>query len=300
MAQQLIVFYSRRREPEFVQGVMADLRASDFHQVGTEQELEWMFKGKNVTFLVLGRDLTLSEREKALFLALKLGIRIGIIPGLYEALLTGAKPISIGEKSVIVFPSLLPKKRNWRRFFGRVLAVGSVVILLPLLVLISLLIRLDSRGPVFFTQERVGQMGKTFKLWKFRTMRDGAEDQTGPILCRKNDERVTRVGKFLRRTHLDELPQLWNIVRGEMNWVGPRPERPVFVRKFEQSLPSYPLRHLILPGLTGEAQVHSDYDTSPEAKLTYDLQHLQSQGVLRRAKVLLATIPALFHRKGRS
>lgn len=300
MGQRLIVLYSRRREPEFIQGVMADFRASDFHQIGTEQELEWILKGKTVNFLVLGRDLSLTEREKALFLALNHGIQIGIIPGLYESLLAGAKPTPIGELPVIVFPSLISKKWNFRRFWERIFAAVSVTLLLPIFVVIALFIRLDSRGPIFYGQERVGQRGKTFKLWKFRTMIHGAEDQTGPVLCRENDERVTRAGFILRRTHLDELPQLWNIVRGEMNWVGPRPERPVFVRKFEQSIPSYTLRHLVSPGLTGEAQVHADYDASPEAKLTYDLQHLQRQGMLGDAKVLLATIPALFHRKGRS
>ncbi|MDA8228849.1 MAG: sugar transferase [Desulfitobacterium hafniense] len=299
MGNRLIVLYSRRREIDVVAGVIRDFKDSNFHQVKTEKELEWILKGKTVSFLILGRDLSLNERERALFLGLQNGVEIGIMPGLYESLLAGAKPTQIGEISVVLFPSLSGNKFNWQRCLNRILALFSVTITSPLFFIIALLIRLDSKGSVFYGQERVGRNGRTFTLWKFRTMVHNAETETGPTFCQANDSRVTRIGKVLRTTHLDELPQLINIFRGDMSWVGPRPERPVFVRKFEQSVPDYSLRHLVDPGLTGEAQINVGYDAKPEAKLTYDLQHLHRHGFWEDAKTILATIPSLLGRKGR-
>lgn len=300
MGQRLIVLFSRRQEPDFVQGVMQDYRASDFILVGRFSELELILKGKPVVFLVLGRDLNLEEREKALFLGLKIGVQTGIIPGFYESLLTGAHTVPVGETPIVVFPALTPQGKSVRRFLRRGVAGLALILLSPLLTLISMLIRIDSRGPIFYGQERVGQYGRTFMLWKFRTMVDRAEDATGPVFCQENDPRVTSLGRLLRKTHLDELPQLYNIWKGEMAWVGPRPERPAFVRKFEQSVDNYSLRHLVPPGITGEAQVNVQYDAEPDAKLTYDLKHLRRQGLIEDARTLLATIPAILGRKGKS
>lgn len=300
MGQRLIVLYSRRQEPDFVQGVMQDYRASDFSRVGRFSELERILKTKPVVFLVLGRDLTLEEREKALYLGLKTGVQTGIIPGFYESLLTGARAVPVGETPVVIFPALTPQGKRVRRLFRRMGAGLALILLSPLFLLIALLIRLDSRGPVFYGQERVGQYGRTFMLWKFRTMIDRAEEATGPVFCQENDPRVTSLGRILRKTHLDELPQIYNIWKGDMAWVGPRPERPAFVRKFEQSVDHYALRHLVPPGITGEAQVNIEYDAKPDAKLTYDLQHLRSQGFIEDAKTIMATIPAIFGRKGKS
>jgi len=146
------------------------------------------------------------------------------------------------------------------------LACLALLILIPFLPFIALAIWLDSGPPVFYRQERVGINGKRFRILKLRTMLD--------------DEQVTRVGRFLRRTHLDELPQLWNIVKGEMSLVGPRPERPEYVERFEKEIPNYPLRHTVKPGLAGWAIVQRGYETSAEdalIKLPYDLYYVDHQ-----------------------
>jgi lipopolysaccharide/colanic/teichoic acid biosynthesis glycosyltransferase len=300
MGQRFVILFSRRQEPDFVQGVMRDFRASNFLQVARFPELELLLKSKTVIFIVLGRDLTLEEREKALFLGLNMGIKIGIIPGFYESMLAGAEPVPVGDIPVVIFPSLIQRRKSVKRLISQGVAGLALILLSPLFALISMSVLLSSRGPIFYGQERVGQYGRTFVLWKFRTMIDRAEDSTGPIFCQENDPRVTRIGRILRKTHLDELPQLFNIFKGEMAWIGPRPERPIFVRKFEQSVDKYALRHLVPPGITGEAQVNIQYDAEPDAKLTYDLQHLRRQGFIDDARTLLATIPAILGRKGKS
>lgn len=296
----MIVFFSRRREQELVQGILRDFQASHLVQLSRLSDVEGTLKTKPVVFLVIGRDLTFEERERAVLLGLNYGIQTGILPGLYESLLAGAKPVPIGDIPVVVFPAFTPQGKGGRKFLRRTLAGLSLLLIAPLLAGIALGIKIDSPGSVLYGQKRVGQFGQTFTLWKFRTMLPQAEDLTGPVFCQKDDSRVTCLGHFLRKSHLDELPQLYNILRGDMAWVGPRPERPVFVRSFEENIAHYPLRHLVPPGMTGEAQIHLNYEAKPEDKLPYDLQHLRRQGLMDDAKTLLATIPVILGRKGRS
>jgi exopolysaccharide biosynthesis polyprenyl glycosylphosphotransferase len=163
---------------------------------------------------------------------------------------------------------------------------------LPLGLLIALLIRLDSRGPAIYRQARVGRHGRLFNIYKFRTMRVDAE-QSGARWADKNDGRVTRVGRLLRRSRLDELPQLWNILRGDMSLVGPRPERPEFVQKLSEIIPHYRQRHLIKPGLTGWAQIRYGYGASVEdahRKLCYDLYYLKHRSIDLDTAILIRTV----------
>ncbi|WP_206810706.1 sugar transferase [Paradesulfitobacterium ferrireducens] len=275
--------------------LLKDPRILDDHGILGDQAVEC--KGWHLSLLVLGADLSLEQREKALLLALKRQIRTAVVPGVYESLL--AAPVPLGDIPLIFFPIPGTERRNRWFWLQRAAAFLLLILASPLLLLVTLAIRLDSQGPVIYKQERVGYRGKPFVLWKFRTMVVDAEAESGPVFCREQDSRITRVGRFLRHTHLDELPQLVNIVRGEMNWVGPRPERPDFVIKFIKKFPGYELRHLIPPGLTGEAQIQAGYDASPEAKLSFDLQHLRRQGLWEETRVLLATIPSIILRKGR-
>jgi lipopolysaccharide/colanic/teichoic acid biosynthesis glycosyltransferase len=176
--------------------------------------------------------------------------------------------------------------------------IGSLLILglaLPVMLIVSLLIKLTSRGPVLYKQERVGQGGRIFTLYKFRTMIDGAERRIGPVWAAKDDERVTSVGRVLRRTRLDELPQVYNILRGDMSLVGPRPERPFFVAR-HAALQG--VRLSVKPGLTGLAQVRSFYDLKPAHKMRYDHLYIQNRSLLLNIYILLQTIPVLFARKG--
>jgi exopolysaccharide biosynthesis polyprenyl glycosylphosphotransferase len=180
---------------------------------------------------------------------------------------------------------------------------GSLLLLahtLPLLLLVACLIKLDSRGPVLYRQDRVGLHGRVFTLLKFRTMRIDAEAD-GPRWATERDPRVTRFGAFLRASRIDELPQLINVLRGEMSLVGPRPERPYFVRQLVRIIPQYHERTLVLPGLTGWAQVNHRYGASVEdaqAKLAYDLCYLRNQSLLLDLHILAATVRVVLFRIG--
>lgn len=176
--------------------------------------------------------------------------------------------------------------------------VGALFILvctLPFMAIAAVAIKLTSRGPVLYRQERVGKGGKLFSLYKFRTMVDDAEKHVGPVLASKNDDRVTPVGRILRRTRLDELPQLYNILRGDMSLVGPRPERPFFVQR-HKALQG--VRLVVKPGLTGLAQVRSFYDLKPAHKVKYDYIYIQNRSLLLNIYILLQTVPVLFAKKG--
>lgn len=180
-----------------------------------------------------------------------------------------------------------------KRAIDLILAILLLVPTAPLMLIALLLVKLSSRGPAIYTQTRVGLGGREFVIYKVRTMRYNCEKATGPRWAEKRDSRVTRVGSFLRRTHLDELPQLFNVLRGDMTLVGPRPERPEFVSKLEQAIPCYRDRLSIRPGVTGLAQVllPPDVDVqSVRTKLTYDLFYLRHVGFWFDLKIIGCTL----------
>ncbi len=167
----------------------------------------------------------------------------------------------------------------------------GLILVAPLFFIIALLVKLSSRGPVFYSQERCGLDGRSFRMWKFRSMRTDAEGETGAVWAKKDDNRRTRIGTFLRATSLDELPQLWNVVRGEMSLVGPRPERPVFVEKFRDEVPHYMLRHKVKAGITGWAQVNGwRGDTSLEQRIECDLFYIRNWSYALDLKILWMTL----------
>jgi lipopolysaccharide/colanic/teichoic acid biosynthesis glycosyltransferase len=198
------------------------------------------------------------------------------------------------------FPGLVGAKTSAvSEFLIRVLdVVGSTLIVacaLPIMMLTAALIKATSKGPIFYRQERVGKKGRMFTLYKFRTMIQDAEKHLGPVLAARDDERVTPVGRILRRMRLDELPQLFNILRGDMSLVGPRPERPFFVER-HKALQG--IRLSVKPGLTGLAQVRSFYDLKPAHKVKYDYLYIQKRSFLLNVYILLQTIPVVFSKKG--
>ncbi len=179
--------------------------------------------------------------------------------------------------------------------------IAAVILLLPglpLMVVFSLLIKITSPGPVFFSQERVGRGRKIFKVHKFRTMIEDAEAQTGPVLATADDRRITPLGRFMRRYRVDELPQLFNVLGGSMSFVGPRPERLFFVEQFAQEIPGYAERFKVKPGLTGLAQVSGSYATTPENKLKYDLIYIYHQSFFLDLKVIFSTIKVVLTASG--
>lgn len=178
-----------------------------------------------------------------------------------------------------------------KRITDLLLSGIALILLVPVFFLISLLIKLSSKGPIFYGQERMGLDGKTFKMWKFRSMRVDAETQTGPVWAKKDDDRKTALGQILRSTSLDELPQLWNVFRGEMSLVGPRPERPVFVEEFQKEIPHYMLRHKVKSGITGWAQVNGwRGDTSLDRRIEFDLFYIRNWSYSLDWKILMMTL----------
>jgi lipopolysaccharide/colanic/teichoic acid biosynthesis glycosyltransferase len=184
-----------------------------------------------------------------------------------------------------------------KRLFDIILAGVGLVISSPFWLLFSLLVKLEDRGPVFYGQERVGRNGVSFRVLKFRSMIVNAERQTGPVWAAANDPRVTRVGRVLRATAMDELPQLWNIFKGDMSFVGPRAERPELVRGFADSIPHYEERFLVRPGLTGIAQVHGQYDTPAGHKLKYDRLYIKNASLLLDLKLIALSFLITFSGK---
>jgi len=190
---------------------------------------------------------------------------------------------------------------GWRRALKRSTDVGLGLIMslaaAPLMLCVAAAVKLTSRGPAFFTQERMGQDGKHFYLVKFRTMHADAE-KGGPVWARNHDPRCTRIGAFLRRTSIDELPQLWNVLKGEMSLVGPRPERPCFVEEFRAEYPKYMLRHSVKSGMTGWAQVNGwRGNTSVQKRLSHDLEYIQNWSTPFDLKILWRTIRGGFLNK---
>lgn len=187
---------------------------------------------------------------------------------------------------------LIPK-----RIFDVVVSIILLIVLLLPMAIVALLIRLESPGPVIYTQERLGRNGKPFKMYKFRSMRNDAE-KNGPQWAKVGDPRCTKVGKVIRVWHIDELPQLWNVVLGQMTIVGPRPEREFFYREFEKELPNFRQRMLVEQGLTCIAQVNGCYDLTPEGRLAFDMEYIQKQSLWTDFKCIMKTFVVLFNHKG--
>jgi len=186
-------------------------------------------------------------------------------------------------------------RRGFREIKRALDILGAAILLVvlgPVVLFFAVLVKVTSKGPAFFRQIRVGEGGKLFQIIKLRTMRIDAEAVSGPVWARRRDSRITRLGSFLRRSHIDEFPQLINVLRGEMSLIGPRPERPFFVNRFRHEIPNYGLRLAVKPGITGLAQVRYKYDetlTDVKNKLTYDLVYVKRMSWLMDTRILLWT-----------
>jgi sugar transferase (PEP-CTERM system associated) len=188
-----------------------------------------------------------------------------------------------------------------KRLLDVAIATLLILLTLPLMLVVAVLIKCESRGPVFYRQERVGRHNQVFVLFKFRSMCQNAEPDGAPVWAAECDSRVTRVGRFIRYTRIDELPQLWNVLRGEMSIVGPRPERPYFVERLAAAIPLYAERHFVKPGITGWAQINAPYGASLEDardKLSYDLYYIKNQSLLFDLRILVATLRVVLFQEG--
>jgi exopolysaccharide biosynthesis polyprenyl glycosylphosphotransferase len=224
-------------------------------------------------------------------------IEVLVIPELYEIILSRATMTRVYDTPLIECHDM--QLSFLQLFLKRLFDLSLVMIMAPLVLILilpaALAIRLTSPGPVIYAQERVGLQGRIFTLYKLRTMIADAEHESGPVLSSEEDDRVTGVGRFLRLTRIDELPQLYNVLRGELSVVGPRPERPYFVDKFQKEMPEYSLRHLVKPGITGLAQVAGYYATNTHDKLRYDLYYLAEYSLFLDFSILLQTVPTIFN-----
>ena len=226
--------------------------------------------------------------------------RVAVVPSVHELLIGRLASLSIEDVP------LIEVARDPRQDLGFTIKAGLDYVLATLLLigaapvcaLAAVAVALTSSGSVFYRQRRVGQGGREFMMYKLRTMRDGAEQDTGPILAHVGDQRMTVVGRFFRATRIDEIPQLLNVLNGSMSLIGPRPERPEFVAKLVEEIPGYAERWLVKPGLSGLAQVRGEYDTSAAYKLKYDLAYIHNHSLLLDIRIMVETVKALLTRRG--
>ena len=273
--------------------------------IGTLDELPRLVRERNATLIVVAQE----DRRRRLpvdsLLRCRLaGVRVVEATSLFEDM-SGRILVRDLRPSWLIFSGGFSKPRflqSAKQAIETVLAAMLLAFLAPLLAFIALLVRLGSRGPVLYRQERVGKGGRIFTLLKFRTMREDAESASGPVwAAAEDDPRITLLGRLLRKTRLDELPQLWNVFRGDMSFVGPRPERPHFVEKLRKVIPYYDERHGVKPGITGWAQVKFPYGSTledAEEKLEYDLFYVKHMSPLLDLAIVLETAKVMLIGRG--
>lgn len=260
-------------------------------QCVTRADLEWPFTVLDqAAVVVLAEDI--KQKQQIILHCFRKNKEVLIVPSIADLISHGSDVRGIQD--LLIFA---PRPHNFgaaeslvKRVFDLAGALFLLALTTPIFLLLMILIPVTSRGPIFFRQERLGRYRHKFYILKFRTMVPNAELLTGPVLAKERDPRVTALGRVLRATRLDELPQLWNVLRGEMSLVGPRPERHFFVKQYEKLLPAYDLRHGVKPGITGLAQIKSRYSSSVERKLHFDLLYIYRYSLMLDLTILFQTI----------
>lgn len=286
-------------------GIKPQTKIADTSVLGTTENLESIIRGENVDRVVIA----VRERrgnfptEALLKMSLTGDVAIEECTSFFERV-TGQVHVDMVRPSWLIFAGRRKDSRLknvFREAIHRGLALFGLMISLPIAILTAILIKLESKGGIFYKQERIGKNGKIFKVIKFRSMRTDAEKDGVPIWATANDDRTTRIGKIIRKIRVDEIPQFWNIIKGEMSFVGPRPERPHFVEQLAQEIPFYEHRHLVAPGLTGWAQIKYPYGASVEdarQKLQYDLYYIKNQTLALDLVIVFETVKTVLFSKG--
>lgn len=258
------------------------------------QDLEAVINN-DIDWIVIGESLFIAQRENVLKIAKSKQKMIILVPTLYEICCRQMYLWQIDDLPTQRVSRMLLtlEQRVLKRSLDLVVAIIATIILLPVMFVTAIAVKLDSHGPALYAQVRVGRNGKLFKVHKFRSMRQDAEAISGPVLASENDPRITRLGRFIRATRLDELPQLFDVLAGNMSIVGPRPERPFFVERFIAEKPEYAYRHNVKPGITGLAQIAGKYNTTAYDKLVYDLIYIQNFSVINDLTLMLQTFKVL-------
>jgi sugar transferase (PEP-CTERM system associated) len=273
--------------------------------IGLTSELDEVVRREGIDRIIVAMGERRGQLPTNELLQLSLAGAVNIEEGasFYERV-TGRVSLDMIRPSWLIFSSRGRQTRIsgiTRNIVHRLVALVGGFLSLPLAIVTAILIKLESPGRVLYKQERVGKNGSTFTVMKFRSMRVDAE-KAGPVWASADDDRTTRVGRIIRKLRIDEIPQFWNILRGEMDFVGPRPERPHFVSQLAQEIPYYEQRHLIAPGLTGWAQIKYPYGASIEdarQKLQYDLYYIKNQSLMLDAIILFETIKIILFGRGR-
>ena len=265
------------------------------HLLGARSDTSAIVRDHKVDAVFIANPPSWQQQLAETIVAENPGVSVNVVPSFQEALMRLNRVRGCGDIAVVsLTPATERVNEVIKRLFDLATSIIGIIITAPLLLLISILIKITSRGPVIFYQKRVGRYGKPFMMYKFRTMVVDAEETTGPILADgKADCRLTCIGRWLRVFRVDELPQFWNVIRGDMSLVGPRPERPYFVEQFEKRLPTYSNRHQLRPGITGLAQVYAGYHTDAEDKLRFDLIYISQQSFWLDVSILLRTIQVI-------
>jgi exopolysaccharide biosynthesis polyprenyl glycosylphosphotransferase len=241
-------------------------------------------------------DVTQMERYKIFSYCISQNTGIFIIPDLFDISIKNGRLQTIDDTPVLKINqlSLTWGQRILKRAFDLAFSIIVLIFTSPLMLVCYAAVKLTSPGPAIFKQERITEGNRVFNVYKFRTMRRDAESMTGPVLASENDDRVTKAGAILRRTRLDELPQFYNVLKGEMSVVGPRPERPFFIEQFKSELPDYDYRAAVRAGITGYAQVMGRYTTSASDKLRFDLWYIRNYSIWMDITLIMRTLRLLF------
>ena len=270
-----------------------DLNEKIKHINGFEK-LEKELKNINPDLVFLSGQVEEEIKKELFYHSLEEDWKITLVPDFYEIMLAGAEMEQIGEFPVYEIKRLTGfRYGTFKRITDIIVSLFGLIITSPITLITTIAIKLESKGPIFFKQERISKNGSKFDVYKFRTMVNNAEKNTGPVLASQNDSRVTKVGNILRKTRIDEIPQLINVLKGDMSLIGPRPERPHFVEQFEKDIPDYKYRHRIKSGVTGLAQIFGYYSSDPEDKLRLDLLYANKAGIVFDLKIMLHTIKVM-------
>lgn len=273
--------------------------------IGTVDQLEEMVKKEHAERVVVALRDRRNNLPVGALLRLKFqGVVIDDAHSLYEKVAGKIRTTALPPSWLIFSEGFhaIARKAGKKRVLDFCLGVAPGLVLLPVAIVVAALVKISSKGPVLFQQERVGLRGRVFHLHKFRTMRVDAEADGQPKWAEENDPRITRIGALLRKTRLDEIPQIWNVVRGDMSFVGPRPERPYFVDLLSRQLPYYSERHWVRPGITGWAQINYPYGSSVEdalEKLQYDLFYVKNMSLALDLAILFETGKIVLFGRGR-
>lgn len=250
----------------------------------------------NVDIIFICSDVNAATKNKIIERTISLNKSIYIIPDMYDIALLNSRLTRVDDIPLLKVPriGMTIEERFFKRVLDIVVSIIGIIVFSPIMIIMSITIKVTDKGNVLYKQERLTIDNKIFNVLKFRTMVMNAEKLTGPVLAGEEDPRITKVGKFMRATRIDEIPQFFNILLGDMSVVGPRPERPYFVEKYNKEIEEYKYRTLVKAGLTGLAQVLGKYNTEARDKLRYDLLYIKNYSMLLDLKVILQTIKIMF------